>query len=65
MGSDYSDTCHCPVCGRFVRHIWAERTEESLLGVWAKCIAHGKVAVKRFVDGEDVGWSWEDFEVEK
>lgn len=58
---DYSDTTHCPVCGRFVRAIYATRNDESLTGVWAKCKAHGKVEPLHFVDGVEAGWSWEDF----
>jgi len=58
---DYSDTVHCPECGRFVRSIRATIDLLGLTGVYAKCKVHGSIEPIRVVDGEQVGWSWDDF----
>ena len=62
MPKDYSETIHCPVCGRFVTALRGVATRESLQRVGARCAAHGIVTnPKRVVDGQEVGWGWDDF----
>ena len=59
---DYTETVHCPRCGRFVTKLRAYGTCESLKTVWALCSRCGQVRdPKRVVDGFEVGWGWDDF----
>ena len=62
MNASYAETIHCPHCGRFVRDVVAKVRDESLRAVRATCAQCGTVDnPTRVVDGEAVGWSWEDF----